>query len=408
MPENIESGYIVHPTTLDSAFQMLMACDGVVKPTIPKYIERIQISTKLPTHEGTLLHGYANIKERCFDGTNGTVVISDEKWEEPLIIFEGLKSTDFAADSGDQRDAQAEIKALRKLGSYPVWDIDVENSASATKELLKKTCSEVPQIEYSVVRDLEWAAYIVCKRTVQRFGAEDIEKMAPHHQIYVNYMKRQCELGKAGKLPCQSSEWALANEATEAEVLSRVGKASLEGEMMCRINDNMPGILLGEVDAWEVMSRDNLLNNMYRYGLSDERTPAIQCEYIKRLSHKRPLRILEVGAGTGSATSRILSSLGPNVAGRLQKYTYTDISGSFFETASEEFKDWKSMMEFKVLDIEKDPSKQGLEEGSYDLVVAFQVLHATSSIGTTLANCRKLLRPYVVELGSGPSCRSTC
>ncbi|KAI0377914.1 hypothetical protein F5Y04DRAFT_284381 [Hypomontagnella monticulosa] len=393
MPKNIESQHIVHPTTLDSALQMLMACEGVTKPTIPKYIERIQISTKLPTHEGARLQGYANIKEMCFDGTNGTVVISDEKWEEPLIIFEGLKSTDLAFDAGDRGDEEAEIESLRKLGSYPVWDIDVENSTAAAKKLLKKTCSGAPQVEYSIIRDLEWAAYIVCKRTTQRFSAEDIEKMAPHHQIYFNYMKRQCELGKAGKLPCQSSEWAVANDTTEDEVLARVGKASLEGEMMCRINDNMSSILRGEVEAWEVMSQDNLLNNMYRYGLSDERTPAIQCEYIKRLSHKRPLRILEVGAGTGSATSRILSSLGPNVAGRLQKYTYTDVSGVFFEAASEEFKDWKSMIEFKVLDIEKDPSKQGLEEGSFDLVVAFQVLHATSSIGTTLANCRKLLKP---------------
>ncbi|KAI2466075.1 hypothetical protein F4781DRAFT_434797 [Annulohypoxylon bovei var. microspora] len=393
MPNNIESQHIVHPAILDGAFQMLMACDGVAKPTTPKYIERIQISAKIPTLEGTRLKGFADIKERRFDGTNGTVVISDEKWEEPLIVFEGLKSTDFTAETESTEDAQTQIDALKKLGAYPTWDIDVENSADATIELLGKACAGAPQIEYSVVYDLEWAAYIVCKRAIQRFTIEDTGKMAPHYQIYYNYMKRQCELGEAGKLPCQSPEWASASESVENDVLARVSKATLEGEMMCRINDNISSMLLGEVEAWEVMSRDNLLNNMYRYGLSDERTPAIQCEYIKRLSHKRPLRILEVGAGTGSATSRILSSLEPNVAGRLQKYTYTDISGVFFEAASEEFKEYSSMMEFKVLDIEKDPSQQGLEEGSYDLVVAFQVLHATSSIGTTLANCRKLLKP---------------
>ncbi|KAI1376577.1 hypothetical protein F4677DRAFT_418954 [Hypoxylon crocopeplum] len=393
MPENVESQHIIHPATLDGAFQMLMACHGVTKPTVPKYIERIQISTKLPTKEGTRLYGFADIKERRFDGTNGTVVISDEKWEEPLIIFEGLKSTDFAANTEARKDTQVQIQALKKLGSYPTWDVDVENSPDATNELLKEACASAPQTEYSVVYDLEWAAYIVCKRAMQLFNPEDTEKMAPHYLIYYNYMRRQYELGEAGKLPCQTPEWKSAGKDVENEVLARVAKASLEGEMMCRINDNMSSMLLGDVEAWEVMSRDNLLNNMYRYGLSDERTPAIQCEYIKRLSHKRPLRILEVGAGTGSATSRILSSLGPNVAGRLQKYTYTDISGVFFEAASEEFKDWSSMMEFKVLDIEKDPSQQGLEAGSYDLVIAFQVLHATSSIGTTLAHCKKLLKP---------------
>ncbi|KAI1084243.1 hypothetical protein F5B20DRAFT_576378 [Whalleya microplaca] len=393
MPMNVESEHIIHPAVLDGVFQMLMACDGVTKPTVPKYIERIEISTKLPTQDGAHLHGFADIKERCFDGTNGTVVLSDEKWAEPLIIFEGLKSTDFAPETEAEEDAQAQIKALHKLGAYPTWDVDVENSSGATNAFLDKACTDAPQTEYSQVYELEWAAYIVCKRTVKRFSAEDAERMAPHHRIYYQYMKRQCELAEAGTLPCQTPEWLSADETVENEVLGRVSKASLEGEMMCRISDNVQSMLLGEVEPWEVMSRDNLLNNMYRYGLSDERTPAVQCEYIRRLSHKRPLRILEVGAGTGSATSRILSSIGPNVPGRVEKYTYTDISGVFFEAASEEFKEYSSMMDFKVLDIEKSPSQQGLEEGSYDLVVAFQVLHATSSIGTTLANCKKLLKP---------------
>ncbi|KAI1762800.1 hypothetical protein GGR53DRAFT_399114 [Hypoxylon sp. FL1150] len=398
MPEGVESRHVVHPAVLDGAFQMLMACDGVAKPTVAKYVERIQISTKLlasAQSAGSRLRGYADIKERRFDGTNGTVVLSDERWEqEPLIIFEGLKSTDFAADAPEsQEDPAARTKALRKLGAYPTWDVDVENSPDAARELLAETCAQAPQTEYSVVHDLEWAAYIVCKRATQRFSATDAETMAPHYRIYYSYMKQQSELGAAGKLPCQTTEWTSSSEAVENEVLARVAEASLEGEMMCRIHDNISSMLLGEVEAWEVMSRDNLLNHMYRYGLSDERTPAIQCEFIRRLSHKKPLRILEVGAGTGSATSRILSSLGPNFPGRLEKYTYTDISGVFFEAASEEFKEYSSMMDFKVLDIEKDPSQQGLEAGSYDLVVAFQVLHATSSIGTALANCKKLLKP---------------
>ncbi|KAJ2975693.1 hypothetical protein NUW58_g8284 [Xylaria curta] len=115
---------------------------------------------------------------------------------------------------------------------------------------------------------------------------------------------------------------------------------------------------------------------MYRYGLSDERTPAVQCEYIKRLAAKKPLRILEIGAGTGSATSRIFAALGENIAGKLTKYTYTDISGSFFAEAAEEFKEYRSLMDFKVLNVENEPAKQGFEEGTYDVVVAFQTIEA--------------------------------
>ncbi|KAI1489804.1 hypothetical protein F5X96DRAFT_639079 [Biscogniauxia mediterranea] len=393
MPAHYESHNIIHPATLDGIFHMLLACDGVNKITVPKYIERIYVSTKLPTEPGVKLHGFAEIKEKWADGTNGTVVLSDEKWEEPLLIFEGLKSTDYNDETKDEEDAEAKIKAVKKLGAYSTWGVDVENSPEKTKAILEEAVSRAPQVPYETVQDLEWGAYIVCKRMTQRFTEEDSKRMAPHHLVFYNYMKRQCELGQAGKLPCQTPEWTTASKAVEDEVLSRVSAASLEGKMMCRINDNVESVLLGEIEPWELMNHDNALNEMYRYGLSDERTPAVQCELITRLAHKRPLRILEVGAGTGSATSRILASLGSNVPGKLVKYTYTDLSGVFFADAAEEFKEYRSMMDFKVLDIEKEPGTQGFEEGSYDVVVAFQVLHATSSIATTLANCRRLLKP---------------
>lgn len=50
-------------------------------------------------------------------------------------------------------------------------------------------------------------------------------------------------------------------------------------------------------------------------------------------------------------------------------------------------------MLFKTLDAEKDPIEQGFREGSYDLIVAFFVIHATSNLGQCLRNIRKLLRP---------------
>lgn len=50
-------------------------------------------------------------------------------------------------------------------------------------------------------------------------------------------------------------------------------------------------------------------------------------------------------------------------------------------------------MKFSVLDVEKDPIEQGYEEGEYDLLVAFGIIHATVNLETTLHNIRKLLKP---------------
>lgn len=50
-------------------------------------------------------------------------------------------------------------------------------------------------------------------------------------------------------------------------------------------------------------------------------------------------------------------------------------------------------MNFSVFDIEGDPVDQGYVVQAYDLIIACQVLHATSNMRRTLKNCRRLLKP---------------
>lgn len=416
MPSNFESKHPVHPTTLEGAFQLLSACDGGSgdKVRVPKYIESIYVSASVsPLAPGTVLNAFGKINEKWADGTNSTLVVSDASFSEPLLVFEGFKTVDLESDNGpDTASAEATTDALTKLGAFPLWGLDVENSpVEAVKTILRKAWGEGPNADYSSIEDLEWAAYILCKRAVQMFTPQDAEKMAKHHQVFFQYMTRQVALAQdpATALPCQLPAWLSADEATENGVLSRAAAASLEGKMMVRILDNLNTVLKGEVEPWELMNGDGLLEDMYRSGLSDEKTPAVQCEFISLLSHKRPLRILEVGAGTGSATSKILKKLGK---ANVQKYTYTDISAAFFPQAAEEFKEWagNGVMDFKVFNAEQAPEAQGLDFGAYDLVVAFQVLHATSKMDETIANCRKLLTPgghlVVTELTSKVARRS--
>ena len=110
---------------------------------------------------------------------------------------------------------------------------------------------------------------------------------------------------------------------------------------------------------------------------------------VARLPAGRRLRVVEVGAGTGSATSAILPEL---PEGRFL-YTYTDISAGFFAEAESRFGDAGGCIEYRPLDIEKDPIGQGFERHGYDLMIASNVLHATRYLQETLGHCRDLLAP---------------
>ena len=110
---------------------------------------------------------------------------------------------------------------------------------------------------------------------------------------------------------------------------------------------------------------------------------------VENWTCERRLRVLEVGAGTGSGTSVVL----PQLPAMQFDYMYTDISAGFFAEAERRFGDSEIAMDFRPLDIEKDPADQGFELHAYDLIIAANVLHATRDLKETLVHCRELLAP---------------
>jgi SAM-dependent methyltransferase len=117
-------------------------------------------------------------------------------------------------------------------------------------------------------------------------------------------------------------------------------------------------------------------------------------------SRRHANKVARPGAGTGGATKNILGAVGHD----FDSYTFTDISSSFFENAAEIFTDWEDRMIFKVCNAEIDPVEQGFQPGSYDVVIAFMVIHACASLDKAIANLRKLLKPGgFLVLGEGGS-----
>jgi len=149
-------------------------------------------------------------------------------------------------------------------------------------------------------------------------------------------------------------------------------------------------VLYGNKNILEYMTENNFLTRYYEKAAGFEFLNESVARMMVQLKNKHPhMHICEVGAGTGGATKAILDQVGQDFA----SYTYTDISSGFFEAAQEKLKGHTQKMVFKTLNIENDPVKQGFSEGSYDCVIAANVLHATKSLEDTMRNVRRLLKP---------------
>ncbi|KAL4971355.1 hypothetical protein BDW66DRAFT_155741 [Aspergillus desertorum] len=116
------------------------------------------------------------------------------------------------------------------------------------------------------------------------------------------------------------------------------------------------------------------------------------CAKLRRrhgIDEAHPLRILEMGAGTGGTTKRIvplLARLGVPV-----EYTFTDLAPSFVAAARKTWGREYPWMKFRAHDIEKAPAKE--LEGTQHFVIASNAVHATRSLCASTRNVRRALRP---------------
>ncbi|RYP52695.1 hypothetical protein DL768_002202 [Monosporascus sp. mg162] len=358
--DNLSSIGLYYGATLDGIVQMALpastpADEDLTAPMVPVSVARLYVSADVPTVPETTLAGYVESELIGFDDGESTIVVSDETWNKPFVIIEGLKG---------------------------------------------KKLSQIDSQASDILIEVEIACFIVVKRVLQECSPAEAETFAWNFKLFHEYMQHYFRLGEQRKLCYQdetpSLDWLAMTSETEDELLARVAVSSTDGAALVEHGKYLPQILRGEIPPLQILMRDNFLHNFYQSGLGTAQHYAQMSWYIDMQAHKNPtMKVLEIGGGTAGATLPILTALGGSngTAPRFSQYTFTDISVGFFEKAREKLAPWTPYMKFAKLNIELDPVTQGFEEGGYDLIVASNVLHATRYIGTTLQNVRKLLRP---------------
>ncbi|MEU5796218.1 SDR family NAD(P)-dependent oxidoreductase [Streptomyces sp. NPDC047813] len=162
----------------------------------------------------------------------------------------------------------------------------------------------------------------------------------------------------------------------------------------------LPDVLTGHRPAMEVLFPDGSAERVAAVYRGDPVTDRCNAEVARLVAEQvevrraadpaAPVRILEIGAGTGGTTAAVLAALAPYGDG--VEYVFTDVSPAFVRKARNRFGAQYPFTRFEVLDIEADPAGQGLPPGAHDVVLATNVLHATRRLSDTLTGAKRLLR----------------
>ncbi|MDC0708552.1 SDR family NAD(P)-dependent oxidoreductase [Stigmatella sp. ncwal1] len=169
---------------------------------------------------------------------------------------------------------------------------------------------------------------------------------------------------------------------------------------------SLPQVLTGRKTHLEVMfpgGSKALVENIYKGNRRSDYFNELVCQGVLSVLEKRladspgqKIALLEIGSGTGGTSGRVFEAIqahGPRLS-----YDYTDISKGFVTHGQRTFGSRYPFASFKVLDVEKDVTAQGFQPGTYDIILATNVLHATRDIRNTLHHAKLLLKTNGVIL----------
>ena len=393
MPHQFENRSVIHTAFLDScAHPVLLALnEGYSAPAlrVPSFAKRISISHGISREPGHSFQAYAStaIDQSGRDAKASVMLFSNcEADEQPLVEISGLELTALPSQDIGSNCASRGLCYKVHWEAYP--DLLLQ---SHFRKIFPNEEGRFPQVEH-----LERAAFHYIQMAVIQLTNHDIECALPHHKKQIRVFKKLLDLGERSKLVYQTPDWLSCNAKERDQHLQSMRVLDNCGKMTCEMGEQILPILRKEIDPLSVMLRDRLLEQFYQESQLLQLGNARCAEWIQRfLSHQMPhMRIVEVGAGTGGTTLPILKALSDPKHGvpRFCQYTFTDISAGFFERAKEHLSYLGDLVEYKNLNIEDDPASQGFLAGSYDLVIASNVLHATTRLNETMQNVRKLLK----------------
>lgn len=215
-------------------------------------------------------------------------------------------------------------------------------------------------------------------------------------------------LAEQGFLRADGNRWRSVLSATEFDddamerdwaaleaAWRKTAGSSLTIDYARRNAKRLPELLAGRLQAVHLLfpeGRLDLARALYRESIAARYQHAAVRAVVNGLARAgspgRPLRLIELGAGTGATTDTLL----PSLEGFGVDYLYTDVSRFFLDAARTRY-ERHTEVRFGRYDIDSPPQDQGHAPRSIDLVVAGGMLNAARDTDASLGWIRQLLKP---------------
>ncbi|MFI9723379.1 SDR family NAD(P)-dependent oxidoreductase [Streptomyces sp. NPDC052396] len=394
-----ETGYEAHPALLDGALQAGAALlediaeDGV--PFVPVSVARLRAWRRMPAG------GHIHVRSRA---RSDREVLWDITVLAPsglvCLSMEGCRLRRFEQDARRGLLHTTVARAAPRPGPATTpapLPPPAETAAACAGELARLDADHRAP---AVLRELTAhfgaaavAALLGDDRT-GTFTVADLHTAPGYDELLELLLRTAHEHGLAEPV---DGGWRLLRRAAPLERFRAAAEEcpglGVELALLAAVTVQLVEVLRGHRDPAELLAAETnrpLLEELRTdgplSGYANRAAAAVLDRLLRHWPAGRPLRVLELGAGTGGATSCLLPLLPPDRT----RYVYADRSAARFPRAQRRFTG-HDFISYRVLDPDRDPAQQGWTEGDFDLVIAVGSLTATRDLPRALGHLARLL-----------------
>lgn len=174
MPAKYEQSHVIHPTTLDSVFQLVYstlpgAGSQNSNATVPRSIKSVYVFDDISNEFGHRFDAHSALHRHNSRGIESSVLVRDES-RSLVLTIEGL----FYQSVG-RTNAKEANKASKNMALTMKWghDLSLINSAVLKQSLI---CSADP-LESAVVADIRRARFHFIHDSLLELTESDLQKM---------------------------------------------------------------------------------------------------------------------------------------------------------------------------------------------------------------------------------------
>ncbi|MFC5144158.1 SDR family NAD(P)-dependent oxidoreductase [Streptomyces aureoversilis] len=403
-PDDGYGGYVVHPALLDGALQAgapLLA--DAETGYLPSGVDGVRMWARPPAN------GLVHVRQRSRTAREAVwdITVTGEDGAVALELT-GCRLQRLVLPAGDRGEEYVSVLRAAPLPGQPVpaWVPPSPGEvAAAAAEGLERLRSGSWTERYGEAHTfLQRLTGVSAARTFTQllpgrddftFGDLRAAGVLPRHEKLVRLLARTAE--EEGLLAPAGEGWQLLGTGTVPGQREVSGLADYlpSHALNLRFALKLPELLCGRRDPLELLFQDSgpeLVQQYYDINppvtAHNRMVAELLGTLIRAWPADRPLRILEVGAGTGGLAVHLL----PLLDDRAQ-YVFSDVSAAFFPPAQARLGRYDSLVTYRAFDLNAEPAEQGFAEDSFDVVVAGVALHTALDLHESLQRLARLLAP---------------